>query len=133
MHEGDSRVSEKQDGLRKMSATDWTAEIETFAGPFSGNRKGWLSVAARRAGVTYRQIKALYYRETTDPKHSVATRVLSAAEQARLDAARRDARQLADTYRSAANALANVDEDFHRSDIDALVNAARVLGVMDRA
>jgi hypothetical protein len=133
MQHGVSKVSEKQDGFRKMSTTDWTAEIETFAGPFSGNRKGWLSTAARRAGVTYRQIKALYYREMTDPKHSVATRVLSAADQARIEAARRDARQLADTYRSAANALANVDEDFHRSDIDTLVNAARLLGTVDRA
>lgn len=121
-------MSELKDRFRKMSVIDWTAEIEVFAGPYSGNRKSWLAAAARTAGVTCRQLKALYYRETTDPKHSVATRVLSAADQARLDKANADARLVAGYFHQRAVALASVDEDFHRNEIDALLAFARSIG-----
>lgn len=122
---------EKQSGL-KMSAVDWSAEIETIAGPYSGNRKGWLAKAARRAVTSFRQIKALYYRETRDPRNSVAEQIRAAALEARMREARRDAQQVADLLNRHAQALASVDADFHRNDIDALVTTARILGGANR-
>ncbi len=118
---------EKSSGL-KMSAIDWSAEIETIAGPYSGNRKGWLAKAARAAGTSFRQIKALYYRETIDPRSSVADRIKAAAIEARMKEARRDAQQVADLLNRHAQALASVDPDFHCESIDALITTARVIG-----
>jgi len=115
------------------TAVNWHNEISTIAGRFDGNRKGWLSRAARKADTTYRQVKALYYGESKNPRHSVAVKILSAADQARLEEARRDAAKLADIYQSTAQTLGNVDPDFHRNDIDALVHAARILGALDRS
>jgi hypothetical protein len=96
--------------VEMSTAVNWSDEISTIAGKFDGNRKGWLSRAARKAD-----------------------KILSAADQARLEEAKRDAAKLADIYQSAAQALGNVDPDFHRDNIDALVNAARILGALDRA
>ena len=124
-------MSEKLDG--KMSAINWTFEIETIAGPYGGNRKGWLSRAARKSGATFRQVKALYYGECKNPKISVASQIISAADQARIEQARRDATKLANVYQTTAHALGNIDPDFHRGDIDALVHAARILSALDSA
>ena len=119
--------------LSRMIATiNWQNEIGDIAGRFEGNRKGWLARAARRANISCRQVKALYYGETTNPRHDVATSVLTAAQQARLEEARRDALMVADIYRGAAEALTHKDEDFYRHDIDALVTAARIVGGRDR-
>lgn len=115
----------------RMSTTvNWKGEIGTIAGPYLPNdtRESWLARAAVAAKVSCRQIRSLYYGQTTDPKHSVAVSVLSAADKARLEEAQRDARKIADIYRGRAEALARVDEDFHRPEIDALLTAARILG-----
>lgn len=117
----------------EMSSIDWQNEIADIAGPFDGNRKGWLSRAARRADTTYRQVKALYYGETTNPRHSVASNILSAAENARIQEARRDAKETAELFCRHAAALAAIDEDFHRSEIDALLSFARRIGGRDSA
>lgn len=126
-------MSGKLDEFRNMSrAINWQDEIEVIAGPYSGNRKHWLSQAARRAGVSYRQIKGLFYAETNDPKLSVASKVLSAAEQARLEEARRDARMVAEILYRHAETLAQTDEDFHRNSIDGLIETARAISNRDR-
>lgn len=114
---------------------DWKNEISAIAGPFlpADTKESWLGRAARKCAVSARHIKSLYYGHVTDPKFSVASSVLSAADQARLDDARKDAARLADIYASAAGGLREIDENFHRETIDALVHASRVLGSMDRA
>lgn len=114
---------------------DWKNEIGSIAGPFlpTDTKQSWLSRAARRAGVSVRHITSLYYGHAKDPKYSVASKVLSAADQARIEEARSDAAKLAGIYASAAGGLREIDEDFHRQTIDALVHASRVLGAMDRA
>ncbi len=49
------------------------ADIETLAGPFDGNRKGWLARAARQvSGVSYRTIKSFWYGEIENPNHLAA-------------------------------------------------------------
>jgi hypothetical protein len=133
LEHGGSEVSEKLDGKRKMPAVNWSEEIGIIAGPMlpSDTRESWLARAARKAGITFRQAKALRYGETKDPKHSVAVSVLSAADQARMDQARRDVQSVAEIYRSHAASLERIDADFHREQINALVNAARIIGAKD--
>lgn len=115
------------------AAVNWSEMIGVIAGPMapSDTRESWLARAARRAGITYRQAKALRYGETRDPKHSVAVSVLSAADRARIDEAMCDARKTAENYHRFAEMLTHVDADFHRHQIDALVAAARILGHRD--
>lgn len=127
-------MSESSNGKRKMSAVvDWSQMIGTIAGPMQAGdtRESWLARAARRAGISYRQAKALRYRETTDPKHSIASRVLTAAEQAKLDQVKRDVQQASEIYRTYAASLERIDADFHRVQIDAALYAASVLGSRD--
>jgi len=126
-------MAEKASGKMSIIEVNWQNEIGAIAGPYDGNRKGWLSRAARRANVTYRTVKSLYYGESTNPRHSVATSILSAAEKARIEEAQRDASHLSQIYYRRAEALAAIDADFHRPEIDALVEAARILGGGDCA
>lgn len=124
------------DRNKKMSShvIDWKNEIGAVAGPFLPNdtKQSWLSRASRRCSVSLRHLQSIYYGHVTDPKHSVASSILSAADQARLEEARRDAAKLADIYQTTAQTLVNIDPDFHRGQIDALVSAARILGALDR-
>src|SRR3569833_262867 len=125
-------MSEK--GSEKMgTAVNWQDEIGAIAGPFDGNRKGWLARAARATQVPLRQIKALYYGESDDPKLSVGMKIMSAAEQTRINEARKDAAVVAGIYRRHAAALAAAGEDSNRAEIDALITAARILGARDSA
>jgi hypothetical protein len=93
------------------------------------NRKSWLSRAARAAGVSYRQARALFYGEINDEDHRTVTRFKRAAErQAKSDAAR-----LADEFASIANGLAHSDPDFYGADIDSLRAACDALRALGRA
>lgn len=67
---------------------------------------------ARRASVSYRQIAGLYYDQVKDPKYSVASSVLSAAEQARIEATRKEATVLATRFAVTAEGLNAKDPDF---------------------
>ena len=107
---------------------NWQTEIEIIAGPYDGNRKGWLSRAARKSGATYRQIKALWYGESSNPKVSVAIDVLKAAQDAR-----EEARRLATQFESLAGAMNATDPDFYSADVLALIDAARKIRGFDRA
>ena len=117
------RKSRTENGMSQ--AINWRDEIALVAGPFDGNRKGWLSRAARKSGATYRQIKALYYGEMIDPKLSVAECVLAAA--------RVEAMALASQFESIAGGLNATDSDFHCHDINALLDTARKLRGLDSA
>ncbi|MCK1274139.1 hypothetical protein IVB46_02645 [Bradyrhizobium sp. 61] len=113
-------------------AINWPDEIGIIAGPFGGNRKSWLARAARHAGVTYRQIKALYYGEHDDPRHSVGMKLLAAAQEARIQRAKCDALNVAEFFSRHAQALASVNPDLDRKRIDEFVSAARAIGGGDR-
>lgn len=110
------------------TAVNWQSEIADIAGPYTGNKKGWLSRAAIKANATYRQIKGLYYGEYRNPSHALAKSILTAAEQARIQEARRDALATANLLHRHAEMLASTDPDFHRDSIDAFREVARVLG-----
>jgi hypothetical protein len=125
-------MPEKKVGKMEQ-AINWPDEIGVIAGPFGGNRKSWLARAARTAGVTYRQIKALYYGEHDDPRYSVGMKLLAAAREAKIQKARCDALNVAEFFSRHAQALAEDYPDFHRQRIDEFVAAARSFGGGDRA
>lgn len=108
---------------------NWQQIVTEVAGPMQANdtRESWLARAARRSRISYRQIKALYYGQTKDPRTSVALGVLSAADKARAEAS-----ALASQFESLAGSLNAKDEDFYSPDVLALIDAARRLRGMDR-
>lgn len=136
-----------QDRKPMSSAVNWTTQIEDIAGEFRScdTKESWLARAYdpvehiyrkiapsdKKRDLSFRHFKSIFYGHCKDPAFSIGQSVLSAAEQARIEKAKADARQLADTYRSAANALVRKDEDFYRNQVDALVSAARILSSMD--
>lgn len=123
MREGVSTVLKKLSGVRAMRDL-----VEAVAGPrmMHDTRDSWLRRAARNAGSTYRQARALFYGEITDPYHPTVTRFKEAA-------GRHEAAQLAQRFEGLAQALLVRDEDFHSSDVAALLDAARGLRGLDRS
>ena len=99
-------------------ATEMHQSIRTLAGPRadSDTRETMLARAARRAGITSRQARALYYGEAKDPKSSVVERVRAAiarnAKKAEADA-RTKLIETADVGQLVAHAV-EVDEDLRR-------------------
>lgn len=96
--------------------------VEAVAGPRMVNdtRESWLRRAARMAGTTYRQAKALFYSEITDPYHPTVTRFKEAAGV-------HEAQQLAEHYERMAMALHHRDADFHQHDVAAALAQAHAL------
>lgn len=86
-------------------------------------RESWLARAAKRAGVSYRTIKAIWYGEIDSPEHKSAQQVLEAAKKH----GRQEADELAARLDTLTRALRSADEDFHQSQIVAFSNAAREL------
>jgi hypothetical protein len=113
---------EKASGLRELLAT--------VAGPrqWSDTRESWLNRAARRAGITFRQAKACFYGELTDPLHPSAQRLRDAAR--RLGCT--EAEGLAEKFETVARSLDAADPDFYGTDCTALVDAARALRGLGR-
>jgi hypothetical protein len=66
----------------KFSETVVREFIATVAGPrsWSDTRESWLARAARRAGISYRQCKSLWYAEISDRNHKSARLMRDAAE-----------------------------------------------------
>ncbi len=95
--------------------------VIAVAGPrtFSDTRETWLRRAARRAGVSFRQVKALWYGEITDPHHRSA-RLLQ-------DAAMKRAKELAGTFENVARRMETTDPDFFSADVATLISVARQL------
>lgn len=113
--------------LEKFSGKKMRELVEAVAGPRTTNdsRESWLRRAARLAGCSYRQAKALFYSEIDDPYHPTITKFKKAA-------GRHEARILAEYYERIAVALDHRDADFHSSDVVALLHAARALRNLDR-
>lgn len=100
--------------------------IAAVAGPLEqfDNRKSWLSRAADEAGLTFRQVKAIFYSERK-PNQKTIAKLKEAA-------GRYEAQRLAERFEGLAHSLNVRDEDFHGPDIAALLNAARALRGLDR-
>lgn len=101
--------------------------IGVLAGPFEGNRKGWLG-RVKVEGVSYRTVRSFWYREIEDETHLAARALKRAAE---IEKAKREAQSLAARYETIARGLNVTDQDFHREDVAALLHAARILRGQD--
>jgi hypothetical protein len=125
----DANPSNQEAFIVMNRTVDWQAKIQDIAGPFrdTDTKESWLARAARLSGATFWHAKALYERKLTDPKYSVAYKILSAADKARLEETRHNEAKVANAYRQYAQRLESIDQDFHRQQIDALVGAARIL------
>ena len=101
--------SEKVSGVASLREL-----VASVAGPrqWSDTRESWLARAARRAGISFRQAKALFYGEIRDPNHKSARLMRDAA---------------AAQFESLSDVLEQIDADFHRAQIDAHRNLARTL------
>lgn len=115
-------MSEKVSGEIKVREL-----VTAVAGPktTTDTRETWLRRAARTAGTTYRQAKALFYAEITDPFHPTVTKFKEAA-------GKHESQRLAEQFERLAVALDRKDTDFHCNEIAALLHAARALRGLDR-
>jgi hypothetical protein len=122
-------VQDKLDGS-KMNGTDWRQEVVWVCGPRleTDTRESWFARGAKKAGVQWRQLKALFHREVTDPKYSIGERVKTAAAEAR-----REALQHAAEIEKLVRRLDRTDPDFFCEEINARLQFLRQLGPVDRA
>lgn len=105
------------------SAAHWRASIEALAGDpqWSDTRESMIARAARKAGVSYRSARALYYGETKDPRYSVGSKI------------DRMAQHQADRFDAIASSLEATDPEFHRATIDRYrALALRIRGTDDQ-
>lgn len=80
MPETSSGKPEKPERIAKVTqaaALDMKGAILTLAGPRrdSDTREAMIARAARRAGISFRQAKSLFYGESSDPRNSVVEKV----------------------------------------------------------
>lgn len=106
-------------------AVEMRRAIAAIAGPrgFGETRERWLERAARRAQISYRQARSLFYLETRDPRGSVVEAVRRAHEKA----VRSEATGLANKLEVMARGMHAADQEFFDADIAALCRAARAL------
>jgi len=117
--------------LEKSSKMSAREAMITMAGrpPTHGELPRWLSNIAKAAGISFRTARSLWNEEITDPEHLAAKAV---RQQAQIEEAKRDAAVVANFFSRRAQALSNIDPDFHRSEIDAFLEAARIVSSRDR-
>lgn len=117
--------------VEKSSKMSTRAAMITLAGnpPAHGELPRWLSKIASSAGISFRTARSLWNEEITDPDHLAAKAV---RQQAQIEEAKRDAAVVANFFSRHAQALSNIDPDFHREQIDAFVAAARAISNRDR-
>lgn len=129
-------MPEKSDEFR-MSAVEWREAIANIAGPVGHDdtRESWLARAARKANITFRQAKALYYGECADPRYSVAVKVRQAAEkiQREEEALRNDVAEIWDRLSKLETRISEIDQDAGSALADRVVQGAGVAGGKDCA
>ena len=115
-------MSEKSSGAKSVRK-----EIAIVAGPreWGDTRESWLARVPRKVKtVTFRTVKALWYREIDDASHWAARDIRRAAE---IIEAKREAENLAQQYETIIGGLRVRDENFHSPEIIALLSAVRAL------
>lgn len=123
MQEKSSDKPEKSSGQPEISlATAMRDSLVRLSGPrkWSDTRESWLARGARRAGITVRQAKTLFYMETQNPCGALVYQVQQAV--AAMDAAEATAREyaaLGDTSALYKELIAKRDE------LDTLIARAR--------
>lgn len=87
----------------------------------SDTRESMIARAARRANISFRQAKALFYGETRDPRASIVESVRSAIRATETE-------NLSARFIALETTLAHVDPEFFGPAVEALREAARALG-----
>jgi hypothetical protein len=120
-------VQDKRDRMTTVE-TDWRREVTWVCGPRleTDTRESWFARGAKRAGVQWRQLKALFHREVTDPKYSIGERVKIAAAEAR-----KEALEHAAQIESLVSRMQRIDPDFHVEDVNAHLYALHQIRGMD--
>lgn len=110
----------------KMGKSSMRDLVIAVGGPMrpGENRKAWLARVADLAGLSERVARAAWHGETQSGR---------AAAKLQAAAGKYEAENLAAQFAGLAQSLAARDEDFHRADIAALVDAARALRGLHRA
>lgn len=80
MTEKSSGLPNREDHRVSSIATEMREGLAVVAGPrLAGDtRESWLARGARRAGISYRQAKSLFYGEAADPRASVVEKIRAA-------------------------------------------------------
>jgi hypothetical protein len=119
MSEKRSTKTDNKTGCVVMSiALEMKRSIVCLAGPrtMGDNQESMIARAARKADISFRQARSLFYGECTDPKFSVVERVRSAVERASAHqekAAHDEYRELVSRISRLETALGISDPDFH--------------------
>lgn len=118
----------KRSDTKMENSVNWREEIAWIAGPFDyrNSRESWLQRAAKRSGVTFRTMKALFYGQRENPGYEIGNKIREAAKGARAEAL-----ALANQFETIAGGLHAKDADFHSADIAALIGAARAIRGLD--
>jgi hypothetical protein len=121
-------VQDKSDET-KMIQTDWRQEVVWVCGPRleTDTRESWFARGAKKCGVQWRQLKALFHREVVDPKYSIGERVKIAAAEAR-----KEALEHAAQVQTLVSRMQHTDPLFFSAEIDARLSFLRQIGVVDR-
>ena len=116
--------------LEKVSKMSARALMIDLVGrpPMHGEQNRWLEEAARKIGVSFRTARSLWLGEITKEDHLALKRL---KERATIEAARREAQQLASQYAQIAGGMRVADSDFYRTEIDRLERLARIIGGLD--
>ena len=127
----------KPEGVMNL-AIELKAGLAELAGPLqpSDTRESWLARGARRAGVSHRTARAIYYGETTDPRTSVSDRIRAAVTRLRGEQLKRAQHEHQDILGRIARLerhLSLSDPDFHEPALDALRQGSAVAGREDRS
>jgi hypothetical protein len=101
-----------------LSGRDLVAAV---AGPrsFNDTRQSWLNRAARRAGLSYRTVRGIFYGEIDKPDHP-CVRLLQIEAKRRTDAMD----EIASRIETVARSMHKTDPDFYGADCAALFEAA---------
>lgn len=118
MPEKSSGNPESSQEVRVTDALTMKNAMVALAGPRrdGDTRESMLSRAARRAGISFRQAKSLYYGEARDPRASVLQRVTEAVQRLNKQA-ENDARETVSATDDITQLLASarqINEDLHR-------------------
>lgn len=118
--------------VEKSSKMSTREAMISLAGrpPAHGELPRWLSKIADAVGISFRTARSLWNEEIKDPNHLAARAVRQRAD---IEEARRNAEVVARFFNSRAQALASINPDLHRDEINAFVEAARALSGRDSA
>lgn len=114
----------------KMSVREAMIDLGGKPPAYGGQSRWFMKIVESVEGVTFRTVRSLYLGEIKNEDHLAAREIKRKAAIAK---AKREAELLAAQYDNIAETLRAKDENFHSTDIAALVHAARIIRGLDSA